>query len=59
MIKEYFKVSDTDEFVLDLNEILKVVLKIGIFTSFNTRWEEAIIAMKKLSDDEILEILYC
>ena len=55
MIQEYFKVSDTDESVLDLNELLKVELKNDNVQSFNTRWEQTIIAMKKQPDDEIVE----
>ena len=38
MIYEYVKVSDTDEFVLDCNEMLKVEWKIDNTQSFNTRW---------------------
>ena len=54
MTYEYFKDSDTDESVLDLDEIfLRSNDKVQ---SFNTRWDEAIIAMKKQpSDEEILE----
>ena len=55
MIHEYFKVSDTDESVLDFNEILKVELKNYNVHSFNTRWEEPIIAMKRQPDEEILD----
>ena len=57
MIYEYFKVSDTDESVLDPHEILKVELKNDNVQSVNTRWDETIISMKKQPDDEILE--YC
>ena len=46
-IYEYFKVSDTDGSVLDFDEILKVELKNGNIQKFNTRWDEAITAMKK------------
>ena len=37
MIFEFLKVSDTDEFVLDLNDTLKVGLKNDNEQSFNTR----------------------
>ena len=53
MIYEYFKVSDKDESVLDLNEILNVELKNDNTKSSNTRWGETIILMKKQSDEEI------
>ena len=51
MIYDNFKVLDTD----DLNEILKIELKNDNVQSFNTRWDEIIIAMKKQPDDEMLE----
>ena len=54
MIYEYFKVSDTDESVLDLDEILKVELKNNNVQSFTVRWDVTLIAMKK----EILDNLY-
>ena len=37
MIREYFKVSDTDESLLDRNEILKVGSKNDNVESFSTR----------------------
>ena len=54
MIYEFSKVSDKDESVLDLNGILKVELKNDNVQSFNARWDETMIAMKKQPDDEIL-----
>ena len=53
--QEYFKVSDSDESVLDLNEILKGELKNDNVQSFNTRREETMVVMKKQPDDDILE----
>ena len=50
--------SDTDGSVLDLNENLKVELKNDNVQSFNTRWNESIIAMKEQLDDKILQNLY-
>ena len=55
MFYEYFKVSDADESVLDLNENLKVELKNVNVQSFSTRWDETIIAIKKPPDEEILD----
>ena len=48
----------TDESVLDLNEILKLDLKNDNVQSFNTQWDETIIAMKKQPDNEMLDILF-
>ena len=57
MIYEDFKVSDTDESVLNLNEILKDELKNDNAQPFSTRWCEIRIAMKKQPDEEILDNL--
>ena len=44
---EYFKVSGTDESVLDLNEILIVELQNDkCKVIFDTRWNETVMAMK-------------
>ena len=56
MVHEYFKVSDRDACVLDLNENLNVKLKNDSVQSFNSRWDETIIAMRK-QPEEILENL--
>ena len=58
MIYEYFKVSDTDEAVSDNKEVFKVELKNANERSFNTRWGETMIAMKKQTDEEILATLW-
>ena len=57
MTYEDFKVSDTDESVLDFNEILKVEFKKDNALSLNTRWDETIIAMQKQPDEEVLDNL--
>ena len=53
LIFEYFKVSDADKSVLELNEILTVELKNDNAQSSNTRWDET------KPDEEILETEYC
>ena len=53
MIYKYFKVSDTDESVLDVDKFLNVKLK-----SFNMRSVGTIIVMEKQLDDEMLGYLY-
>ena len=58
MIFEYFKVRDTDASVLDFNGILKVDLQIDNIQSFNTRWDETVIAMNKVPDGEMLDNLF-
>ena len=49
---------DTDESVLDLNENLRVELKNDNVQSFNTRWDETIIATKKQPEKGILDNLF-
>ena len=49
IIYAYFNVSDTDDSVVELDEILKVELKKEHVQSFNTRWDKiAIITGKRL-----------
>ena len=58
MIYEDFKVSDFDESVVDLNEILKVDSKNENVKSLNTRWDDTLIARKKQLHNEIQDNLY-
>ena len=59
MICKCFMVSDTDEPVLDLDEILRVGLKNDNVQSFSTRWDETIFAMKKQPDSlTVIAVLY-
>ena len=48
-------VSDTDESVLDLNEILEFEWKNDNVQSFNTRRDETSIALSKQADEQILD----
>ena len=59
MICEYFKVSDTNESVLDLHEILKAEFDKDNVQSFDTRQDETITAMKNQHDEKNLEKLVC
>ena len=47
IIHEFCQIIETDESVLDLDEILKFEMVNDKVQSFNTRWHETIIAMKK------------
>ena len=47
--------SDTNESILDLNDILKVALKNDNGQSFNTRWDQTIIALKAQPSEEDLD----
>ena len=47
--------SDSDGTILDLSHLLKVELVAESVQSFDTRWDDTIIAMSKTPDDEVLE----
>ena len=51
-------VSDPDESVLDLDEILMVDFEHGTVQSFNTRWDETMMAMKKHTEEEMLDFFW-
>ena len=51
-------VTDTDESVMDFNEIWKVESKNDNVQSFNTRWDATTIGTKKQPDEVILVNLY-
>ena len=54
MVYDHLRISDTDGAVRDLSDPLKnVVLKGDSVQSFDTRWDETIIAMTKKTDDEV------
>ena len=48
----YFKTRDTEESVLEFDEISKVELKKVNVQSFNTRWDETAIVIMKRHDGE-------
>ena len=52
--KVVVEVSDTDESVLDLNEMLKVESTNDKIQPSNSRWDETTVALKKQPYDEIL-----
>ena len=54
MFYECSKVSDTDDSVLDFNYGLNVELKNENVQSSNTRWDDAIVAMKMQPDHDFL-----
>ena len=58
MIYDHFKVSDTDGTVLDLPDLVKVEIGNDTLQSFDTKWDETIVAMREHPDEEIMENLY-
>ena len=58
MTSDHFKISDTDGTFQDLPDLVKVELRSDNVQSFDTRWDETIIAMSKQFDEAVLENLY-
>ena len=58
MIYEHYKNRDTDGSVLDISDLLKIELRGDNAQTFNTRWDESMITMKKQSGEEQLENLH-
>ena len=58
MIYELFQISDTDGTVLDISDLLKAELKGHNVRSFDTTWDDTIIAMQKQPDEGLFENLY-
>ena len=56
MAFDHFKIRDMDGTVLDLSE--KQKLRNDTVQSFDTRWDDTVIAMRKQTDDEVLESFY-
>ena len=59
MVFYHFGISDTDGTVLHLPDLLEAGLRNDSVHSFDTRWDETVIAMKKKTDDEVLETGIC
>ena len=55
---KHHKISDMDGTVLDLSDLLKIEIKNDSLQSFDTKWDETVIAMRKHPDEEILENLH-
>ena len=54
MTYKHFKISDTHGTALDISDLLKIELR-GEILTFDTKWDETIIAMQKQPDEELLE----
>ena len=58
MIYEHFKISDTDDAVLDTSDLPNIELRGDSVQTFHTKWDETASAMQKQSDEQLLENLY-
>ena len=53
-----FNISDTDGTVLDVSDLLTDELRNDNVQSFDTKWDDRIIASRNQPDHEVLENLY-
>ena len=58
MIHEYFKVKGTQEAVLDYSDLFGMMLHDDDVQGFDTRWDEVLLSIRKVSPDDILESLH-
>ena len=58
MIYEHFKISDTDDAVLDTSDLLNIELRCDSVQTLDTKWDENASAMQEQSDEQLLENLY-
>ena len=58
MIYDYFRVTGALDTVLDCADLFSVTLRDDNMHEFDTRWNEVLVSMTKISSDEILGSLY-
>ena len=58
MIYDYFRVTGAHDAVLDYADLFSVTLHDDNIQEFDTKWDEILLSMTKISSDEILESLY-
>ena len=57
MIFDYFKISGTGESLFDFNDILRVLLKSDKVQGFDTSWDEVLLSMRRVPEEEMLNML--
>ena len=58
MIYHYLRVTGAHDKVLDYADLFSVTLHDDNIQEFDTKWDEVLLSMTKISSDEILESLY-
>ena len=58
MVYDYFKIRGTSEALLDVTDLTKVTLKGDKVRGVNTKWDETVLSVKTIPDEEILEYVY-
>ena len=57
-IYDYFKISGTGEVLVEFHDLLRVQLKNDNVQGFDTKCEEVLLSMTKVTDVQTLEFLY-
>ena len=58
MIYGYFRVTGVHDTVLDYAELFSITLRNDDVQDFDTRWDEILLSMTKISRDDILDSLH-
>ena len=58
MIYDYFRVTGAHDAVLDYADLFTITLRNDDVQEFDTRWDEILLSMTKISPDDVLESLY-
>ena len=58
MIYDYFRVTGAHDTILDYADLFSITLRNDGVQDFDTRWDENMVSMSKISPDEVLESLY-
>ena len=57
-LHDYFKISATGEALLDFNDLLRDHLKNDNVHGFDTKWDEVLLSMTKVPEEDTLEIVF-
>ena len=57
-IYDYFRVTGAHDTVLDYVDLFSITLRNDDVQEFDTRWDEFLLSMTKISPDDVLESLY-
>ena len=55
---QHFQIADLDNSMLEFNDLLVLELKGDNLRGFDTAWDDTLLGMKTISDEEYLENLY-
>ena len=58
MIYDYFRVTDAYDTVLDYADLFSITLRNDNVQELDTRWDEILLPVTKITPDDVLESLY-